>query len=337
MKFFKKWGILIVFLVMLAIIATILFIGYKAVTTYKQTIADQQASIDDMSNFIDNEVGELVNCFVLTKDVRVGDLIESDMLEQVTVPERLAYSNQDVLVEVPQDDGTVLYETQKQRALTVVTNANEILGKKFRVDLNEGALVMLDFVVNEVLENDQREYQLLLDQYPTDIKEGDYIDIRILLTFGQDFIALPHKRIEKLDLYNGLFTFVFNEDEINTYNSMLLDKDMYSNVNIYALKYLDTAQQVAAEAYYPVNTNIQEMLTINPNILNTVKKEMQLKREELNAIMGGYIDEFDDRELNQTISSLAQYRQQYTQGLNGAIRSRIQAEEEAARRAAQGY
>lgn len=336
MKFIKKWGILIVTLFFLAIIGVLLLIGFKAKGEYELTIENQENSINTMSSFIDNDIGPLVNCYVLTKPVRVGDIIEEDMLQEVSVPEKIAYTNKEVEVETTDESGNTVVTTENQRTMNLVLNKNDILGKKFRTELDEGAIILTDFVVDETVENSQRFYHLLLDDYPVDIQEGDYIDIRILLTYGEDFIALPHKRVEKLDLENGLFTFIFNEEEINIYNSMLLDYAMYPTVKIYALKYIDSTQQTSAQSYYPINNNIAEMVAINPNILNLVEKEMLLEREQLNAIMGGDTSTFEERELNQVQTEIAAYRRTLNQDITSAIRTRVRQEEEAARAAARG-
>lgn len=334
MKFIKKWGSTIVVVLLLVVLAVVLLVGYKAITEYKDTIAQQQASIDDMSRFIDEDIGELINSYVLKESVRVGDILNEEMFEAVTIPEKVAYTNKEVEVETVDANGKTIKTTELQKALSVVTNLNSVLGKKFRIDLDQGAILMNDFIIDEPVKNDERKYQLVLDRLPTDLQVYDYVDLRIQLTYGQDFIAISHKRVEDLDLENNLITFIFNENEINTYNSMLLDRAMYNNVEVYALKYIDTTSQTAAESYYPVNKNIAEILAINPNIINTVKKEMQLERAQLNSIMGGDIDTYSDRELETVQREINQFRTQVSRDISGAIRQRIRAEQEAARQAA---
>lgn len=334
MKFIKKWGSTIVIVLLLVVLAVVLLVGYKAITEYKDTIAQQQASIDDMSQFINEDIGELINSYVLKESVRVGDILNEEMFEAVTIPEKVAYTNKEVEVETVDANGKTVKTTELQKALSVVTNLNSVLGKKFRIDLDQGAILMNDFIIDEPVKNDERKYQLVLDRLPTDLQVYDYVDLRIQLTYGQDFIAISHKRVEDLDLENNLITFIFNENEINTYNSMLLDRAMYNNVEVYALKYIDTTSQTAAESYYPVNKNIAEILAINPNIINTVKKEMQLERAQLNSIMGGDIDTYSDRELETVQREINQFRTQVSRDISGAIRQRIRAEQEAARQAA---
>lgn len=334
MKFFKKWGALLVAIFMLAIIAVLVLLGMQSINKYKATIANQQASIDSMSSFIDNDIGPLIDCYVVTESVRVGDEITEENITAVQVPEKIAYTLETVMVESTNEKGKPIMVEEKQQRLNLVTNANDVIGKKFRVHLNEGSILLSDFVIEEPLSNSDRYYQLCVDDFPTNIDIGDYVDLRIQFVFNEDFIALPHLRIVDADLGTGLFTFIFDEQEINTYNSMLLDKALYGNVRIYMLKYVDSDAQPAAESWYPLNNNISDILTVNPNILEAVKEEMQLERAELNALMGGDIDTYDAERLEEVREYLADFRKDTAKDVTKTLNNRLKAEAAAAKAAA---
>lgn len=322
MKFLKKWGILIVSLLFIVVIVTLCLIGVKSINTYKDTIEQQNNTIASLEAGI-TAIGDTTECYVVNQSVRVGQEITEDMLSEVTVPLHIAYSNK----MVKDEDGN----ESPERALSVITSPNEVVGKQFRVSLDEGAILLSDFVQEKVIDNTDRYYQLVVDNYPTDIQLGDYVDLRIQFTYGEDFIAIPHCKIEAIDLTYGLFTFIFDENDIAIYNSMLLDKAMYSTVNIYMLKYVDTTSQTAAESYYPVNKNISEILTINPNILEAAKEEMMLERAQLNAILGGDIDTFDERALTKVQQYLDDIRQDNSKAQTNSIKQRVKDEAAAAK------
>jgi hypothetical protein len=75
-----------------------------------------------------------------------------------------------------------------------------------------------------------------------------------------------------------------SEQDIYTFNSMLTDKIMYQ-AQLYAVEYIDTGSQQAADQFYPLNHNQQELLLKNPNALDIVRQEMRLSRELLEAEM----------------------------------------------------
>lgn len=334
MKFLRKWGILLVTIIFVAIIAVLCLLGYQSIEEYKATIATQQANNDKLTSFIDNDIGPLVNVYVVNQAVRVGDTITEEMLSPVSIPEKIAYSTEMVDVEMTDDKGNTYIEQQPEKVLKLVTSLNDVVGRKFRVALDEGSVLNSDFVVDETLQNSERYYEIVLEDFPTNITVGDYVDIRITFTYGEDFIALPHMRVEDMDLARGMFTFIFDENDIGIYNSMLLDKAMYEAVNIYALSYVDSSSQTSAESYYPINKNISEILAINPNILELVKEEMELERAQLNAMMGGEVSTFDERRLNQVEKSITDMRRDLAKDKVNNVRERIRAEEAAAKAAA---
>ena len=326
MKFFKKFGILFVALFFIAIIAVLVLLGMKTINSYKQTISEQEASMSEMSSFIDNDIGPLTTCFTVNKAVRTGDVITEDIIEEVSIPEKVVYTEKQVPVTMYDGSGGSYTGYEQETALNFVTNKNDLLNKKFRVDLDEGALIMTDYVVDDILDNGARYFELTVDDFPTDIKAGDLVDIRIQFAYGEDFIALSHRKIEKIDITTGLITMIFDEHDMTVYNSMLLDKAMYDGVRIYMLKYVDSAQQAAAEVFYPINRNLTEIIKANPNILNNVSESMRLERAALNSILGGDTDTMDEKSLAKTTQQITQFRNDVSKAQASGIKERIKIE-----------
>lgn len=334
MEIIKKWKTVIISFFFLAIIAVLCLVGVLTIDKYKAIIQTDQDTITSLSNTIDSDIGPTVDCYVVNTSVRVGDEITEDKLTVVTIPEKIAYCNREKQVTTINENNQPVLTTEKEQALAVVTSVNDVVGKRFRVDMSEGTILFSDFVMENKIDNSSRYYELTLDEFPTDINIGDYVDIRIQFTYGQDFISLPHRRIEGMNLETGVFKFVFSESDIYTYNSMLLDKAMYPGVTLYMLRYIDNTAQTAAEAYYPINDNISEMLEINPNILTAAKEEMSLERKKLNGILGGDIGTFDQEQLDKVQEYLEDFRGDSEDSKQQALKDRIKAEKEAAEAAA---
>lgn len=338
MRILKKYWQLGLSAILIVVILVLVLIGIITITSMKNTINEQQASMTTMESFIDTDVGPMVTCYVVTKAVRAGEEITSDSLEEISVPEKIAYTSEQVEVEVENTDEngntTVTTELQDEKRLDFVTSIDFEKKKYFRVDMAKGTILMEQNMLDEKLDNTARYYQFTVDDFPTDIKEGDYVDIRIRFTYGEEFIALPRIKIVSIDLENSLFTAVLTEEQINTYSSMLLDKAMYESTQIYMIKYVDAGAQYAAEAYYPVNNNIREMIAANPNIINLISKEIQLERKKLNSMLGGDYETFDDQELNNVKRQISQISREFSSEKTSSIRNRLRAEEEARREAA---
>lgn len=237
----------------------------KHVAKYEEEILNRDATIAELKEKWE-ELGPMATGLVAKEDVRGGEELRVDNWEEyfteVSYPEKL-------------NVGTVsadLFATPKY----------------LRAGLSEGTVVSADDILDTRLEDSERYYDIFLDEYPIGLLPGTYIDIRVRFPFGQDFIALNHKRVEEL---NGTsMKLVISEQELYTYNSMLTDKVLY-DAQIYAVEYIDTGSQQAADTFYPLNYNMQELLSKNPNALNIVKESMKLDRELLEAEMQDTVPE----------------------------------------------
>ena len=154
--------------------------------------------------------------------------------------------------------------------------------KYIRASMREGEMLSVDDLLDVRMEDSMRYYDVILDEYPIGLIPGKYVDIRIRFPFGQDFISIAHKRVEQIN--GSVLKIIFSEQDIYTYNSMLTDKILYQ-AQLYVVEYIDTGAQQAADQFYPLNYNQQELLLKNPNALNIVREEMRLNRELLEAEM----------------------------------------------------
>lgn len=251
------WGSgLVIVIVICTIIVTML---NKKTSDYKQQIVDRDTTISSITQQW-QELGPAVQGLVLIKDVSGGQEIRADNWQEfftpVTYPERLN--------------------------LSVVAPSSFTSTKYIRAGMSVGSVLTTDDIMDKRHEDSQRYYDIILDEYPVGLTPGKFIDIRVRFPFGQDFIALSHKEVKEL---NGpTIKLVLSEQEIYTYNSMLTDKVLYQ-AKLYSIEYLDTGAQQAADNFYPLNHNMQELLLKNPNALDIVRSEMKLSRELLESEM----------------------------------------------------
>ncbi|GHU92881.1 hypothetical protein FACS1894208_01010 [Clostridia bacterium] len=251
------WGTGVTVILAAAVVVVVMVFG--RIADYEIAIAERDTIIDNLSVRWES-LGPSVTGLALTKGVVAGQEINaenwSEYFQEVTYPERL-----NLLLATPSDFNDVKY---------------------IRASLREGAVLTQDDLLTERMEDSLRFYDVILDEYPVGLLPGKYVDVRIRFPFGQDFIALSHKRVEQL---NGtVLKFIFSEQDIYTYNSMLTDKILYE-AQLYVTEYIDSGSQQSADQFYPLNYNQQELLLKNPNALNIVREEMRLSRELLEAEM----------------------------------------------------
>lgn len=322
-KILKKWGILIVSLFFIAVIAVLCILGMSSINKYKATIDTQNQQISNLESSL-TEIGPLITGYVVTRDVRPGERITEEnideLLYEVSVPEKLTLQ--------------LVGDNDEGVEDTVIQSKSELMNMYFKIGLREGTVITLEDVIAEDIEDSWRYYDLILDDSPVGIQAGDYVDIRISFPFGEDFIAISHKKIEEIN--TGVLKLILDEQEILTYNSMLLDKALYGGVNIYAVEYVDGGAQNKAENFYPIQVSLSEISHMDPNILEDVKQEMILKRQVLDNAIGGTIDEKTEKELSKIQSNIEKNRSTVTKDLAAAQKAldkRLAAEAKAAAKA----
>lgn len=318
MKILKKWGALILSLLFIIAIAILIIFSKKSLDEYKLAVSERDEQIGTLEASL-NDIGALDKGYVLNRDVRAGEMIKIDYFTEVSVPEKLG--------------------------LGIIKATDDLEGAYFRTSLKEGTVLTTeDINYTEVLDS-ERYVDVVLDQLPVGVKEGDYIDLRITFPYGEDFIAISGKLIEQIN--NNILKLKLNENEIVVYNSMLLDRVLYAGTEIRAVTYVDAGSQETAEAFYPINQSQSELLLQNPNALELSKQEMILKRQQVETTLGangltiteGMTEEEIEEQLDiiqDRIEALREKTQDRVSSANEIITERRAAEAEAAAAAENG-
>lgn len=315
MKFFKKWGTLVISIVFIAAIAILILLSGKSISKYKQAVSERDSQIATLEQSL-QDIGACSKGYVLNTDVRAGEPINLEYFVEVSVPEKLG--------------------------LGVLTDTADLEGAFFRTSLKEGTVVTTEDINYTEVKDSQRYYDVIIDQLPVGVEAGDYVDIRILFPYGEDMIGIACKKIEEIN--SGVVKFIFSEEEIAVYNSMLLDRVVYEGTSIYAAEYVDAGSQYAAETFYPVNKNQRELLSENPNALELVKQEMAIKRQATEEMLGGSLSdqtEYEMARIDYEISAIRASLKGQVDSANNVIEARreLEAQQEALRaeQEAMGY
>lgn len=159
---------------------------------------------------------------------------------------------------------------------------------------------------------DMRKYDIILDKIPIGLEEGDYIDVRIKFTMGQDFIALRHKKVAEIN--TEVLKLYCTQEDIAIYNSMLLDQSIYTGTETYATEYIDEAQD--ADIYYPVRFEILTQMLQDPNLKD---EDGKVDVREVTAIERSDLEEdliVSDSLSSAITASQAELRQIYAEAKN---------------------
>lgn len=156
-----------------------------------------------------------------------------------------------------------------------------------KIDMQENTIITLEMIAksDEALTDDVRrqEYNCLV--LPIDLETGDYIDIRLMLPNGQDYIVISKKQVEiassTMDdgttLWQSSDTIWINlqEDEILTMSCAIVDAYKITGAKLYATVYTEPGMQNAAETTYLINAETAALIQKDPNVLSEALKELQ--------------------------------------------------------------
>lgn len=241
--------------------------------------------------------------YVFKADVKSGDKIDESKLELKT-------ATKDV---VPSDF----------IGLTDLTE-NTIA----KIDIAKGS-VLSKTIVNESSEKvtaDLREQQYNMVILPQYLEQGDYIDIRLTLANGQDFIVVSKKEIKQITedtIWINLY-----EEETLAMSNAIVEAYKMTGSKLYATTYVDPGNQVNATPTYVPSAAVINLMNADKNITEEAKRglaerytqELRTRREQdIQSQLNMYNEEAKDNleaQLEQEITKSKENRKQYLDSLN---------------------
>lgn len=212
-------GMLIMLIIAIAVIAVLYF------TVLSDVMGDVK------------ETGELTVACRLTSEIKSGEEIKSNKVEQV----KLRTS------ELPQD---------------YIPAGTSINSYKSKVDLKAGTILSGSLLYqDEMVSNSTRlmEYNMLT--LPSTLRVGDYIDVRFTMPSGQDYIVLSKKQV--MNIQNTTVTLYLTEDEILMMSSAIIESYVMKASNLQVVQYIEAGIQEASTPTYSVNAEVYQLMMSN--------------------------------------------------------------------------
>lgn len=203
-----------------------------------------------------------------------------------------------------------------------------------KIDLKAGTILTKDMLTtsSEQVTNDLRRQEYNMLSLPTDLVDGDFVDVRIRFGNGQDYIVVAKKQVTIPEIAGapaeGVITINLSEDETIAMSSAIIETYQLSTAEMYVTRYTDPGMQVAATPTYPVNAEALNLMDSNPNIVEEAKAAIanRYNRTLRENFINGQINSVDaeDRQSNletsveEHITQQKELRQQYLQSLEDA-------------------
>ena len=160
---------------------------------------------------------------------------------------------------------------------------------------------------------------------PIDLMTDDYVDIRLRLPNGQNFIVISKACVEIPQNDDGTYvadTIVMNlrEDEILSLSSAIVEAYGIQGAQLYATKYTEPGLQKAATPTYTPNYETTQLIQSNPNIVSIAQEELaarysqsDLRNNYIQSIINGEeayntnVESGMDQDASTTIEARKQY------------------------------
>ena len=222
-----------------------------------ESIAHQNEIINQLSAEL-NELNQTKTVYRLTRNIKSGETLKSEDIEQIEVGIKL----------------TAGYDTE----------LDDLVGMTVMTDMKEGATLYKDAVYPVELRSDYRTLDIICDRQPIGFSKGDTVDVRITFPNGQDFLLLTKKLVN--DVYGNCVQVIVDEKDILIYKSAEADWARFykteaaakgtladptsvagTAVQIYCTTYVAAGVQEANKQYYPIQTVLPDGKTFEGSTL----------------------------------------------------------------------
>lgn len=229
---FKRWLPYMIIGVLVVALGVTMF-------AFRTKSKKQQAQINSLNQEVEDLQNNMEEVYVTSKDVKSGSTVELDSVTTTLLPSD----------SIPEN---------------VVTTEEDLTDKIYKIGLKAGSYITTDMISDYKIHKNMRELDVVMDEIPVGLEEGDYVDIRISFPLGQDYIAMSHKKV--LSITGNTVKLIVIEHDFYRYESMKTDLATYQSTKIYAVKYVEAGLQPNGKVYYPPTLEIIKQSILDPNM-----------------------------------------------------------------------
>lgn len=250
----KVLKILALLLIVGSLIGTVVYLFIKnsqlneAYSAATQQVSALQSKLD--------AVGDFADVYTVKSPVKMGQIVREEDFILQTIP----------VSTIPEN---------------VVQDISQLKNKYYRISFTPGMTITQDLFMGEEYVGSVYERDVFLDSLPVGTNVGDYIDVRVVLPGGEEFVVFGHRRVNAR--YENAIKLTFDEADLWVYTSMMVDKALYGSVgfNIYCTKYKDPGAHDKTIEYYPLRKEVTDIMSISPNL--TEQQRSGMYNENLRA------------------------------------------------------
>lgn len=142
-------------------------------------------------------------------------------------------------------------------------NDPAIVGYKSKLNLQAGTILSSSLIYGNDTEvkNSTRlmEYNMLT--LPSSLRAGDYVDVRLMMPSGENYIVLSKKQVKKIQ--DTTVTFYLTEDEILMMSSAIIENYVMTASDLFVTQYVEAGTQNASTPTYAVSGEVYQLIQSN--------------------------------------------------------------------------
>ena len=175
------------------------------------------------------------------------------------------------------------------------------------------------------------EYNMLV--LPTQLETGEYVDVRLSLPSGQDYIVISKKQVE-IPQINGVdvddtIWMKLTEGEIITMNNAIVEAYKMAGSQLKVITYTEAGIQNAAIPTYVPTGEVMKLIESDPNIIQTAKNTLisrynqskELVRDNtINPLINSNGQDGEENlktKVQESITNTKEKRKEYLESLGG--------------------
>lgn len=198
-----------------------------------------------------------------------------------------------------------------------------------KINLGMGTIISSSMLNNttDELTADLREQEYNMIALPTQLQKGDFIDIRLQLPNGGDYIVVAKKQILRCN--STTIWIKMNEEEILTMSNAIIEYYIMAGSKLYATKYTDPGAQNASIPTYCPNSEVVALINGDKNITSQIINGEGRYSDALKAIrnnaINGVLNNYSETRLQniedniqEEIKTLRESRESYFGALSSA-------------------
>lgn len=253
------------------------------------------------------EKDALKNVYVVTSTIKSGDVIDTSLITVKSAPSDVVPTSMITLADITEN--------------TIA-----------KIDLNPGTVITAEMVTEseDKTTSDVRKQEYNMIQLTSQIKSGEYIDIRLRLPNGVDYIVVSKKKVE-LPVVNGVDsenTIWLNMTEAETLamSNAIVESYIMKGSLLYATTYIEPGLQEEATPTYVPSGKVQEAIYLNPNIEQEAKAALisrynntaSIRTQTITEALSPYSESASanvEEGIQEEINKSTQERQKYLESL----------------------